>query len=799
MGASIAVLALGIPQAFAQTAHPPASPPVPEAAAPPSEDDADSEFPDIVVEGRRSYFQQVGAVVGNIEPELQLKPADIQSYGVSTLSGLLEELAPETRSERGRGGELPVFLLNGRRISGRNEVLTLPTEAILRVDILPEEVALKYGYAADQRVINIVLRRRFRAVVAELQGGGPTEGGEVTGEGDADLIRIRRDNRLNLDVKYQGWSGLTENSRGIVQPHASLTSGADRSLIPATQTLGANAVLARPMAGGINATVNATLTGNTADSLLGRPAIDAAGFAFGPRHRTVNTWSAHLGSTLNKDHGEWRFSFTGAYDHGDSQTATDTVFAGISGGAGPSIAQNHARSITDSGNVQLLANGPLLSTPAGPLYLSAKAGDTQSRLSADGSRGTNRFAAALSRNDGNVQLNLDLPLTSRRYAVLPGLGDLSVNANGSIDRLSDFGTLRTYGYGLIWTPLPGYTLGISRSKDQAAPTIQQLGAATVFTPGVRVFDYVTGRTVDVTQITGGSPGLRSDARDVLKIGLTMKPIETRDLTVTANYVKIRNDRPIQDLPAATPAVQADFAERFLRDPTGEFVEEDLRPVNFVRSDRSELRWGVNYSQRIGPAPADPGPGFSAAVLQAARDNSMAGAAAARRRRGAAATADGRLQFGIYHTLYHVDREQLSPGSPTLDLLNGAAAAKIGGQYRNEVEAKLGIAQQGFGARLAVNWREGTSVRGASASPAGDLRFSHITTINLHLFANLGQQKELVVSHPWLKGVRVGIYVKNLLDQRIRVLDVNDATPIAYQLGYIDPTGRTVMLTVRKQF
>jgi hypothetical protein len=32
----------------------------------------------------------------------------------------------------------------------------LPTEAILRVDILPEEVSLKYGYRADQKVVNFV-------------------------------------------------------------------------------------------------------------------------------------------------------------------------------------------------------------------------------------------------------------------------------------------------------------------------------------------------------------------------------------------------------------------------------------------------------------------------------------------------------------------------------------------------------------------------------------------------------------------------------------------------------------------
>jgi len=33
-------------------------------------------------------------------------------------------------------------------------------------------VSLKYGYTADQRVVNIVLRRWFHATTAELRGGG---------------------------------------------------------------------------------------------------------------------------------------------------------------------------------------------------------------------------------------------------------------------------------------------------------------------------------------------------------------------------------------------------------------------------------------------------------------------------------------------------------------------------------------------------------------------------------------------------------------------------------------------------
>ena len=82
---------------------------------------------------------------------------------------MLDAVAPQTGSARGRGGGRPILLLNGQRISGFREMRDLPPEAIERMEILPEEVALKYGYAADQRVVNIVLRRRFNSTNVEAR------------------------------------------------------------------------------------------------------------------------------------------------------------------------------------------------------------------------------------------------------------------------------------------------------------------------------------------------------------------------------------------------------------------------------------------------------------------------------------------------------------------------------------------------------------------------------------------------------------------------------------------------------
>ena len=131
------------------------------------------EEPEIVIVGQKPR----GSVIGDIPPEDTLDARDVRATGATNITELLDALAPQIGSAQGRGGERPVLLLNGQRISSFREMRDIPTEAIQRVEILPEEVALKYGYRADQKVVNIVLRQRFRSTVAQVGATAATEGG----------------------------------------------------------------------------------------------------------------------------------------------------------------------------------------------------------------------------------------------------------------------------------------------------------------------------------------------------------------------------------------------------------------------------------------------------------------------------------------------------------------------------------------------------------------------------------------------------------------------------------------------
>ena len=102
-------------------------------------------------------------------------------------------------------------------------------------------------------------------------------------------------------------------------------------------------------------------------------------------------------------------------------------------------------------------------------------------------------------------MNLSLPLTSRKQHFAGGIGDVTLNLNAGINRLSDFGTLTNWSTGLTWQPTGRLNLQASYIVNQAAPSLNQLGNPTQFAFNVPVYDFTSGTTALVTIINGGNP------------------------------------------------------------------------------------------------------------------------------------------------------------------------------------------------------------------------------------------------------------------------------------------------------
>lgn len=188
-------------------------------AAPENADDFADELPgDIVVTAERIR----GSVDTDVPPVQQLNEADIAAVGAGSLTDLLAAVAPQTNSGRGRGGGQPVILLNGQRISGFRELRDLPPEAIKQVQIFPEEVALKYGFRPDQRVINFILKENFASFITEIEMAQPEDGGFASNEVEATFVSIASKTRFSIDVEAERATRLTENERDLITASGSL-------------------------------------------------------------------------------------------------------------------------------------------------------------------------------------------------------------------------------------------------------------------------------------------------------------------------------------------------------------------------------------------------------------------------------------------------------------------------------------------------------------------------------------------------------------------------------------------------
>jgi hypothetical protein len=685
------------------------------------------------------------------------------------------------------------MLLNGQRISSFRELRDIPTEAISRVEILPEEVALKYGYSATQKVVNIVLRPRFRSTAVELEGKAATDGGYLDGEADATRLMIGKNGRTNINLHAEGNNALTEDERDILIDQ--VPPGADegdelaaRSLIGAKRDLRGSVTVNRQL-GTIGATGNVELEHQEGRSLIGLGET-----LLEPLARNTRTDSAHAGFALNGNLSSWRWSVTGNADasHGVTKTDRDADI------------QDRATTTTTSGDIDATANGNLFSLPAGNASATFKVGADTLHLDSDRRRNGVESSNSLGRTSGNAAVNLDLPV-SRRNSDFGALGNLSFNANAEIEQLSDFGTLTTIGAGVNLSPVQRLNLIGSWTREEGPPSVNQLGDPILETPETRVFDFTTGQTVLVNAITGGNPDLQSDRRNVLKLGVNWQPIESPSLRLRADYVHQTIKDPISNFPGPTPTLEAAFPDRFVRDGDGNLVSVDLRPVNYDSSRRDTLRIGFDFSKSLKSKPPSQA---QIEAFRARRGGSQQGNPPQGERSQQAQSGTpripgrfgrgrdgGRLTFSLTDTITLVDRVTIRDGLK-LDYLHGDAFGQSGGRPRHSVEARAGYFNNGLGARLSANWRSGTEVTTATGD---NLHFSPLATFDLRLFANLGQRFDLVAKHPWLRGTSIQFRVDNIFDSKPKVRDAFGAVPLGYQPDLLDPLGRTVGITIRKLF
>ncbi|KGB55782.1 TonB-dependent receptor precursor [Sphingopyxis sp. LC81] len=813
ISARAALLAAGASFALPAMAEAPIGPPAAAAiaeqpaeaapAAPETVEDAYDDYSEdeIVVTAPRL----AGQLDTDIKAETELDEAAIASYGVSNVSELLDALAPQTRSGRGRGSGRPIILINGRRIGGFGEVRNLPPEAIAKVEVFPEEVALQYGYSADERVVNMVLKPNFRQIAVEGEGGIPTQGGRFQSEIQPSFLAIGENGRLNVNAGWEHKSMLLESERDLdYDDPAQAAEAPARSLLGASDEYSIDATIQRSLNKTTDASVNVRFDQTDSLSLLG-PGV---GGIDDPLERDSRARNLTTTASVNGMLGDWRWSLSSNYADADQLTFTDR----ISG----TRDRFESSQQTFGGNANL--SGTVTDGWAGPIRLSMTGSYSGLRFDSRSDNAGGITTTDLARDLPGVFGSLTVPLLDPEYEV-GNIGRVSLTLSGQVQNPSDFDALKSWGANVNWGVTDNLSLIASFNQDEAAPGIQQLGAAPLVTPAVTYYDFATGQTVQITTTTGGNPFLLAEQRRDLKLGLNWSPPMLEGLNVSVNYNSNKSYDTTNSFPLLTPEIEAAFPDRVTRDANGVLLALDQRPVNFDRSENSQIRWGLNFGKSFGQqqqrGPGAGGPGGARPEGAGAREGGGSGAGEGRRRGGGGGGGPrmgmrgpggpggmfggpqgGRWQVSLYHTIKLTDKVLIRPGVPELDLLNGSATGSGGGSNRHLFELDGGLFNKGLGVRLSAKYDSGSTVTGGTA---GDLKFGDLATFNLRFFVDLNQKAKLTEKLPFLKGSRLRLAVDNIFDAQRKITDANGRVPLNYQPGYIDPLGRYIELEWRKTF
>ena len=789
-----------------------------------------------------------------VEPLRRFDPQELRAMGISSIADMIQRLGAQLK---GPDGSPPVYAINGRRPLDANEVNTLPFDGIQSIELLPQEAAPRLGYSPSQPVLNFATKARFQGYEAMASRQTSTDGGGGTADSSIGMTRLRGKSRLSITAYVTQQAELRQEDRRIspdpaipfdivgnvtgiggaeIDPRLSELAGTAvsiaaipqapdargtlaaylpganrpnvtdlgpyRSLRPRQRKAKLSSFLSRPLSDNVTGMLslsfersrNWSLQGLSAASIL-VPA-DNVTSPFGTDvivnrylnelpvlKQTGSDSTLQAGAGLLGSIGGWNWTLRLNHEVARNRTNSDLGFdmtgtqqaismGGdafspiVSAEVGPVIT-DRARSTVRNSEAQLVVNGIPATLPAGPLSLTMTLSAVRSGTDST-SWSFPDANISLNRDQGGGSVTASIPIASAAYEVLPFLGRLSAEISGGASTVSRHGTLLNGHLGLNWAPAKRVQFLATLKHAETAPVLALIGAPRITTPNTPFVDLVSGESLFVTTVSGGSPDLLAERRRTLTLTANLTPLKTDAVHTSLIYENSTIRDQSSSVSVLTPAIAAAFPDRFVRDGAGNLVSVDLSPVNLYRERQRTLKATLSYSGPLRLPPQPPTQGAPPKVTY--------------------------LNASLTSTLKLEDRLWLGPGTVPLDLLDGDSITASGGRSRWDVQADLGLFRDGLGVYLQSIWHSGSRAR--NTVPTADLSFAPLGTTNLTVYTDL---ERLLPNESWAKKLMIDVMVHNIANIRPRVRDRLGATPVAYQLAYLDPLGRAVTLRMFKRF
>jgi len=808
-------------------------------AAPPGKAE---EPDDLVVTGKR------GSVVTDIQPLAIFDQSMIEAVGAPSMADLLTIIAPMTRSA---DGQPSIFLLNGQRVSGYEEIGSLPPEAVEKFELLPEQAALRFGYPPTRRVLNVITKAKFKMVEAKVSGGMSTEGGGGNRGTNLALTRIARPRRLTLTGEYRHSDPLRQSRRHVLPDPANLydpignivgTTGGE--IDPALSAAVGHPVLvaAVPADPVLRSQLPAYLAG--AD----RPRVFDLG-----RYRTLVSrtdafkGSAVLATPIGKTvTGSFSLSGERSVDHSLQGLPAVPILLPAANPHSPFARDvllnryigddpKHARNVTTTLN----AGGALRGNLGGWFW------DLTATLDSKDARGRDEIGLDVAAINQAVAGGADPfgPLSAARVSqqahTITRKGEVKAVANGVAFRLptgevratltamANRATSHTVAHSYVDTDI-----SIGSTLAEAGGSIDLPLASRDH--GVLPFMGEVSANLSGTVRHVQGFGNLTDSNE----GLTWAPFKGLQWIASIKRSQTAPDMEKRALPRAQG-----FNVPYFDFLTGQSVfvtvisggnPDLLAEHKTVRSlamnlkpwAKRQLTLSATYSDTI-THNAIGQLGIATAAGEAAFPDQFVRDASGRLTtvfiqpvnfyRQHQRTLNPQLMDqgplgkkpapkpgvppaqpiyaygGMGAFLILSDELQLRPGQPRLDLLGGQTINGVG-ETRTVLYWFGGFSHKGSGANLNAQWFSPMHVR--QGTPQTDLDYAPRFTFGGSLFTSVNQW---VPKAKWAKGMQVTLDVTNLFNSKWRVRDATGATPYAFQPANFDALGRTLKLTLRKLF
>lgn len=758
-------------------------------------------------------------------PIVELNAEDIAAMGVNSISDLIGQMGSQADSDKGREGGEPIYMINGIPVANRREFHSYPTEAIVKMEILPESVAVKFGYSPNQRLMNFILKPNFISTTAEGEYHQSELGGRSQNEQEVSFLTIGDKGRLNVQFVVKDESPLTESERDLPLTAlniSSVKSDADprlvRSLLKDTSNLEGSANYVLPlMSMGGSLSVNFTAgrddkssmrglnritlrdtTGNEAMRFIGTQPITY--FSRTENYASAISFNAGVGKfrlTVLADGkiSEERVRLDGRLDASGLATlaaAGSFPLDGVIDLAAPGIRRLGAEMKYSKTNVlssKSTLSGNILALPSGDVSLTLDAGLDYNKVSSKDGDYSDSYTISRTATSGGVSLNV--PIVASDVGILGALGNIGISGQGAVEDISDFRTLYRWNGDISWQPSGNISLGAAYSKEERAPGLDQLAYPNIVSENIPTYDYARDEDVLISVISGGNKSLKAETRKDWTFWAYYEVPFLKGLSLNTYY----NSNKSRDITAGYPALTADvesaFPDRVTRDSDGRLIALDQSLISFEKRETKSLNFDIHWMGSFGkakPAPPPPPSGNGAAPGSPVM---MIGPGGMRGGDG-----KGRIFANISFKRKLSDKLWFAPGLAPIDLMQNGAILPDGGS-RNSGNMELSVFRNGLGMRLNGDYVGPSKLLLGEGAAKGNLYFSHYTNVDARFFAEL--DRVLGSKSPILKGMRLALEIDNLLNAKQVVRDSSGATPDEYLPLRIHPMGRVWGISLRKRF